>query len=328
WIIDEIRPLRALAQDVQNVLDKPLHLFEIADATQYILKEPNGLRGPGDAEFFGDNRPYGAMINFVANPPSAQETATNGADKNAKKATIEIVDVEGKVIRTLKKDITPGFNRSYWDLRKKAFRRPLRQAQRDNEQERSGQFVLPGIYTVRIRYAGHNDSASVKVLPDPRKEVSLATMREKYTLIEQVGAKTEVFAEAIDRLRNNRESIDLVMKRLKNGTSSDTLKKRSKAMQDSVDVLMDAILGKEVQGIRRDPDLAGSRLRSVLFSLQSSWDAPTQMDRINLKFAEQKLAEALDRINAFYTTAFSEYKKSVDTAKIGLFDDFEPIELK
>jgi photosystem II stability/assembly factor-like uncharacterized protein len=328
WIIDDIRPLRALAKEGDKILDKPLHLFEIADATQYILKEPNGLRGPGDAEFFGKNRPYGAMISFIANPASATETATNGADKKAEKVTLEILDANGNVIRTMKEKVEPGLNRSYWELRKKAFRRPSRQARRDNEQENPGYFVLPGTYTVRVSYAGNKDSTRVKVLPDPRKDIALTTMQEKYTTMEHVGSRVELVADAVDRLRKTTESIDLILKRLQEDKSEQagTLKKSSKAMQDSIGVLMDAILGKEVQGIRRDPDLVGWRLRSVLFSLQSTWDAPTQMDKINLKFAEEKLAEVLKRVNGFYATVFSEYRKDVDEAGIQLFDAFTPLE--
>jgi photosystem II stability/assembly factor-like uncharacterized protein len=61
FVLDDIRPLRKLTA---QVMDEPLHLFDIAPAQQYSVKQTGGSRFPGAGEFRGDNRPYGALITW------------------------------------------------------------------------------------------------------------------------------------------------------------------------------------------------------------------------------------------------------------------------
>ncbi len=66
YILDDISALRGLTAEV---LSRPLHLFPIPDAIQHRVKQTGASRFPGDGEFRGENRPYGAMITFSANQP-------------------------------------------------------------------------------------------------------------------------------------------------------------------------------------------------------------------------------------------------------------------
>ncbi len=329
WILDDIRPLRAMAREGISILDKPLHIFEIADAAQYITKEPNGLRGPGHAEFFGDNRPYGALITYVLNTAQESNDASN-ENKKDEKVKIEILDSSGKVIRTMKENVISGLNRMAWELKQKAFRNPSRPKPKPDAKENSGARVLPGTYTVRISYSDQQESTRIKVLSDPRKEVTMADMQEKYTMIERVGGHLELAANAIDRLNNTKEAIDIIQKRMKeqNSQGDNSLAKQSKAMKDSIKSLVELINQKKVQGIRRDTEIAGARLSMVSRSLQSSWDAPTQAEKINLKYAVEKLEAALTKINRFYESVFPEYEKAVNAAGFKLFETYERLTVK
>jgi photosystem II stability/assembly factor-like uncharacterized protein len=66
YILDDIRPLRTLTEDTQK---QPLHLFPIPDAQQYRVAQGAGMRSPGDADFRGRTRPYGALITYSLNAP-------------------------------------------------------------------------------------------------------------------------------------------------------------------------------------------------------------------------------------------------------------------
>jgi hypothetical protein len=66
YVLDDVSPLRSLTGEV---LSRPLHLFEIPDAIQHRVKQTGASRFPGDGEFRGENRSYGAMITFSANQP-------------------------------------------------------------------------------------------------------------------------------------------------------------------------------------------------------------------------------------------------------------------
>jgi photosystem II stability/assembly factor-like uncharacterized protein len=329
WIIDDIRPLRALAKQGTQILDKPLHLFHVADAVQYSLKEPNGLRGPGHAEFFGDNREYGAIISYVVNP-SESSAAVNGDESKDKEVKIEILDQDGEVIRTMTSEAKAGLNRTAWELRRKAYSNLTSRGGASTDGERTGHLVLAGEYGVRLTYGDYKDSTSVTVLADPRKEVRREDMIAKYSLIQLVGNYLEKAQEAVDRLNKTKESVTMVGKKLTNDQveSLKYLKQQTSAVQDSIKSLVAFIKPARVQGIRRDPDHLSSRLSGVYRSLQSSWDAPTEAEQINLRFAEDKLASVLDRINGFYDEAFESFRQDVTEAGLKLFDKYEPLTVK
>jgi hypothetical protein len=69
----------------------------------------------------------------------------------------------------------------------------------------------------------------------------------------------------------------------------------------------------------------GARLSSVYFALQTSWDAPAPSEKINLKYAEEALAQALGKVNRFYQQVFPSYQKEVDEAGVKLFEAYEPL---
>lgn len=64
FILDDIAPLRGLSKEL---LDKPIHLFDIDPAQQYQPRSSAGELMPGSTEFRGENRAYGALITFSLN---------------------------------------------------------------------------------------------------------------------------------------------------------------------------------------------------------------------------------------------------------------------
>ncbi len=66
YVIDDIRPLRAMTAEV---VGKPLHLFEVSEAQQFPVGQPAGARFIGDGDFVGDNRPYGSLLTWTMNLP-------------------------------------------------------------------------------------------------------------------------------------------------------------------------------------------------------------------------------------------------------------------
>jgi hypothetical protein len=72
-VIDDIRPLRSVTKEI---LSKPLHLFEIGDTQAHAVRQKEGSRFLGEAEFRGENEPYGALLtyslNFSGIPPASR----------------------------------------------------------------------------------------------------------------------------------------------------------------------------------------------------------------------------------------------------------------
>jgi photosystem II stability/assembly factor-like uncharacterized protein len=66
YILDDIRPLRAVSRETMT---KPLHVFDTVEAMQHTTRQKEGSRFVGDAEFRGENEPYGALLTYSLNVP-------------------------------------------------------------------------------------------------------------------------------------------------------------------------------------------------------------------------------------------------------------------
>ncbi|MFQ5823544.1 MAG: WD40/YVTN/BNR-like repeat-containing protein [bacterium] len=248
YILDDIRPLRAISP---TTMAKPIHLFEIPDAQQYMIKQTGASRFPGHGEFRGKNRPYGALITYSLNieglphpnqekeherkekerestkkeKPMAEaasqeaEQAMEGEKEEKEKGPqveIKITDEQGKVIRTFKGPAKLGVNRAIWDLRRDSFKEPPREREIRFFEPR-GPMVLPGTYGVKVKYQDHEAQGTVRVLPDPRYHISARDRKAKWAAILQAGALQELATEAIKRIQNIRSDIDVVVKKAKQG---------------------------------------------------------------------------------------------------------------
>ncbi len=316
FVLDDIRPLRELARQGPQLLDATLHLFDPGDAVQYVRGEPPGLRGPGDAVFQGENRPFGALITFVANSPAvlmeaSQPVADDGEEETAESdpeeappprkrsggegVTLEIRNASGEVIRTLKHQPRPGLNRISWELDRKGYRLSSFGPQSDTE-EPGGYPALPGEYTLHLRYQGQEASGSLRVLADPRAEWSQADIQAKDELFQQMEELQRQATESLEQLRKAQASLRDVSGRLKEaqGPESVTLPERAKALERALEQLQEEFRGTRVQGIRRDPETVQSKLRSAAFGLGSSWAVPTQAQRLRCRWA----AEAFQTFDA------------------------------
>ena len=63
WVLDDIRPLRALAAD-KTILNKEIELFTPPTAYQAFYQQPTGSRFGGDGLYQGENKKPGAMITY------------------------------------------------------------------------------------------------------------------------------------------------------------------------------------------------------------------------------------------------------------------------
>ena len=63
WVLDDIRPLRALATD-NSFLQKDIKIFAPPTAYQAAYQQPTGSRFGADALYNAENRKAGAMITY------------------------------------------------------------------------------------------------------------------------------------------------------------------------------------------------------------------------------------------------------------------------
>lgn len=361
YILDDIRPLRAITP---ATMAEPLHLFEIPDAQQYRVKQTGESRFPGDGEFRGRNRPYGALITYSLNveglphPDEEVERARAAARREAgekreereprggpagerggrerekgPQVTIEITDADGNVIRTFKGPAKLGVNRAVWDLRYDGFKRPPREEASFFFQPR-GPEVLPGTYGVRVKYGEHEAEGTVRVLADPRFDIPREEREAKLAAIMRAGALQETVAEAVERIDDAEAGIEDVLERLKKDRGTEGAAEADGELVEAGRRLKRTLAGLEkrfrvppgTKGIVADTTVY-SRVRYVLRSLGSSWDAPTPTQEIYLQQAESALKEALAEFNRVFAEDVAAFRERVAAAGIEFIGKHEPLEL-
>ena len=176
---------------------------------------------------------------------------------------------------------------------------------------------------MRISYGKSKDSTIVNVKFDERIIVSMTDLAERDKLLDQLIKQIETATDAGDCLREAKETVGLISKRLQERKDDEAkdLKKNGKALLDSIKTLDELINQKDVQGIRNDNTKLGNLLSTAYSAVQSSWDAPGQRELITMQQAERSLNIILKRINTFFDTNWKNYKDAVEKAAVSFFDN-------
>jgi len=329
YVLDDIQPFRAMAQQGTGVLGDTMRVFQAPTAHLVEQGTHIGAHTGGQAVFEGENESSGAMLTYNVTRPDTSEVSNPPEE-----ATIHITDTAGDTVRTLHGPAEEGLNRTTWGLNRTGVRQP---GTSEAEAERrdgapAGPQVAPGRYTAHVTYRGHTDSTMVQVRPDPRVDGSMteAEREARRALYDRLMARTETATEAADRIRAAQRTLDEVMSQLEGRSDSTAAQARStgQAMADSLDSLLHAFVPKEYEGIVDTPTLVTSRLGQVGFYLGTEGDGPTETERIVLERAEQRLRVVLDRVNAFFADDWPAFKRAVKKANPSFFEKQEPIEME
>jgi len=135
WIAGNITPLQQLTPEV---LEKDVHLFQVRPEIQWLSTYE--FSWTTDKRFYKDNPPTGSTIAFFLQAEPADS------------ATVEILDISGRVLRSLKADGRAGINSVFWDHRENP---PPTPEPREGQPQRFrgarlGPLVPPGEYLVRL----------------------------------------------------------------------------------------------------------------------------------------------------------------------------------
>ncbi|MEM6647444.1 MAG: hypothetical protein AAF730_14465 [Bacteroidota bacterium] len=325
FILDDLRPLRAVAADM-DVLDAPLTAFEAPDAYHVTYRQATGVRFAGDAAFFGENRMRGGMLSFFVAPV---DTTDDDAKPLPKKITMQIVDpTTSDTIRTFKRDVQAGFNRTTWGLEQAGYRFPTMQKPRkDAPEPGNGGDVMPGTYEVVMTLGEHTSSTMIDVKLDPRLGVTPAMLQARADMRDEMVPHIEALADALTNLREARETVDLLAQHLedRDDETAKTAMDLGKAVKDSIQVMVEMYEGPEVQGIRRDPNTIRSRMSIGMRYLGSSWDMPGPTERTAMAQSKAAIKEMVDAVNALFAEQWPAYQRAIRAADLQLFEPIKPI---
>ncbi|WP_350288125.1 hypothetical protein [uncultured Croceitalea sp.] len=350
WVLDDIRPLRALASN-KSILSKDIKLFDSPIAYQAAYQQPTGSRFGGDALYNAENKKGGAMITYYLKEGKKDMKKDDEKDKNEKEENEktddkkELTGVQKKdsvqfdfydgnrLIRTLKYK-TPekaGFHRIYWGMDEKGPDRPARKISK-NKRERGGTDVKPGNYKVKVSFGETSDSTSLTVKTDPRLNVSLASVNEIYEHSKKLEGYTQKAADAVKQLVESKDLANKYSKEMKT-LDKDKYKDQIKASKDivkAIDSVVALYIGKEDkrQGITRNPEInVMRRIGNASFYVATRKTGLTKTEKDLIKYAEDDLKSALDKTNSFFTEKWKAYRESIEALDLSPFKETQQFNL-
>jgi photosystem II stability/assembly factor-like uncharacterized protein len=370
FVLDDISPLRTLTPEL---LQQPLHVFAVQPAIQHETAQSPGARFPGQGEFRGSTRERGVMLHVITNgdglqhpdakvekarqrakadaaktaPPPAEpkppETAAAAGAEASKpatppeepkdKVTIEVRDAAGALVRMFREDVNQGCNRLFWRFERDGGPGPGRELQEEPELPPPGREVLPGDYTLTVRFRGESKTVPVTVLADPRLTIPLADRAAKDGLREQRERHQATLHRATQRLARSKKEIDVVEQRLavepkpKPGATDpdQAVRDALTAVRKAVTELDERLWGKKVeQGIARDDDGLLARIGTQL-RVSGTDDAPNRTELEAMARAAKLVPEVTAAVDAFVSGPLTAFRDAVAKSRLSLVPTVEPV---
>ena len=251
---------------------------------------------------------------------------------NADSITFQIMN-GSSVIRTLKLK-TPeksGFHKLSWRLDEKGIPYISRKNSRTSNAEPGGIDVLPGDYKIKVHYGEYTDSSMIKVLFDPRIDISQQELIEKYDALKALEKSEMKMYVAVNRLK---EGLKLADKFKADFEDLDSVLyiseiKLCQNIQDSINVLLDHFFGEEDerQGItmRSDKTLM-SLYRQAFRYTANAGHTPTSTEYALISKFESHLVKVLENVNGFYEKDWLNFRTTIEQLSFNPFIDYKKIE--
>ncbi|SVA86546.1 uncharacterized protein METZ01_LOCUS139400, partial [marine metagenome] len=303
YVIDDIRPLRELTLNPWAA-ESGLYLSEPPPAYLHHIAQSDGYHFPADAMFHGSTKTPGALLSYWVS--AEQEDSV----------TIQVLDFDDKVVRSFQGSAHLGLNRVSWDLRE-----DLPEILQEVSPEAGGlgpglprgAEVLPGRYTVRLRGGGYLSDRTLEVHPDPRVEIPMIDRIAKYMAVKtslDLEARVGMLAAVVQRVLEGVDGVEELV-----GTDES--------------VSTSVLIGEGRKLKRRLEELADfeavEQYRSGVRSLTSSYDTPTEGQRLDLIRMEEAVDHLTRVIDDFLVLDVMPYRDRVEAANLDVFVFVGPI---
>ncbi|SED61848.1 Sortilin, neurotensin receptor 3 [Tenacibaculum sp. MAR_2010_89] len=337
WVLDDIRPLRAIAAN-KNILVNKFELFSPPTGYHAAYQQPTGSRFGADAMFNGKNRSSGALIKYYLNKPKKDSknkkgksnTKTVKKEKNKIKwdsIKFEFYNNKNELIRTLKRKAPKknGIHTLRWGMDEKGVLRASRKI-RKQKSEPSGIGARPGIYKIKATYGNVVSEQNISIEFDPRLELTEQNLDQLYGSLKKLSNKEKVIGKVVKQLVESKQIADNYSKKLKKEDKEKYKSeiKSSEKISKEITKLIDLYLGKKDkrQGIVRSPvPNVSTRLWTAYSYVGSKFKNQTKTEERLVAQFENTLKEAIDKTNAFFNKEWSDYKQKVEKITITPFKE-------
>ncbi|XRE42439.1 hypothetical protein ACIVBQ_000643 [Tenacibaculum discolor] len=342
WVLDDIRPLRALAKD-KNILTKNIELFTPPTAYQAAYQQPTGSRFGADAMFNGTNRGRGALVQFYVNKPKSTKKPDEKDKKPLKKEdentvkwdSIKFEVFDGnRLIRTIKRK-TPkenGIHKGVWFMSEKGVTRPSRTIRKQKREPRGVQ-VKPGTYRIKATFGNQTSEKNITVKFDPRLRISQNAIDQKYATAKDLESQQKIIADVVKQLvesKNIANSFNQKLSKKDKKLYKESIK-NSKDIVKKIDTLLAVYLGKvdKRQGITRNPEMnVTQRLGIASRYVNSRFGEQTSTEKQLIIQFKEALKPALEKTNAFFNKDWKEYKIEVEKINLSPFKETKQFSLE
>jgi len=275
----------------------------------------------------------GAKSEATGKAPEATkpEEKTDAEKNEAPKMTLEILDSAGKVIRKFPRKEEPddneefggerpntdlpgeaGLNRFVWDLRYEGATKiphaPLWGGGTD------GPEALPGAYQVRLTVLGKTYTAPLEIAPDPRLKLAPGDLAKQFDLRLKIRDKLNETDVAIIQIRDLRDQINAVNKRLKNDSREKTIAEAGKSLDKKMTEVEEALIqtkAKSGQDVLNFPVRLNNHLAALGGVVESADSAPTAQSYEVFDMLSKQVDEQLAKWKAIVATDVAGYNNLV-----------------
>ncbi len=328
-ILDDIRPLRALASSKGEVLNQNLKIFEPSAAYLASSRSYQGERFQADAIYEGKNKSPLSMLTIWNKKRTADPSKKD--EKKDNKATIKVYTEGGEEIRSFKTELDTGMNRVTWALNRKGIRYPSWDEPREDADEPSGGSVLPGRYKIVVSFNGEKDSTFAEVKLDPRSEVTLKDVQEKDAALKDFQKMVEKGTTAFNRLKEANKTIALIESQVNlaaDTTGKSAFMKDTKALKDSILAMQKMFMTeRDAKGIIRSSSALMDAVFKAQFMLTSSRTKPQANALYAVEEAKKRLTNILNKVNPFFEKDWSAFQQKVEARKTAVFKKYEALKM-
>ena len=323
WVIDNINPLRELAQN-KALLNNKIKLFKPSTAVHAAYQQPTGTRFGGDAMYNGENRKAGALISYYFNAKKDNDTL----NKESKDSLyLNFYDGE-KLIRTLKKKAPKesGFYRWTWRMDEKGKQRPSRTI-RKKKFESGGVSVKPGNYKIELSYSDKISNSSIDIINDPRIEQN-PNSDDLYNSLKELDELLQRSADIVEQLVESKNTATTIKTRL-NKLDKKKFKENvdlSNTIVKEIDDLIALFLGgiDKRQGITRNLESNIQQEIYKAYSYISSRPSGNTITEKNLMtHAVNSLDKAVKLVNLFFDNKWKDYSNQIDKLEYSEFKEIK-----
>ncbi|MGF1461798.1 MAG: WD40/YVTN/BNR-like repeat-containing protein, partial [Maricaulaceae bacterium] len=340
WILDDIGPLR---QHHNDYADAEAALFK--PSPSYILTSGGGGNG-GQAP----NPPSGAVMDYVVSealnaalfpePEAPTEDAANeeteeDADAGKPKTlTLEILNAEGEVLRTLKTDpkkgeegggsgssfslpAEVGINRIAWDRATD----PLPKIEGlfafpgGDDNMVDGYAVGPGTYTARLSVGeAVMGEETFEIRPDPRLEHDADAIAEQQRLVASAYAMVDELHTSVNSLRTANAQAQARVAAMTDAEDDDPVKAAAKALDQAIEDWEATVIAPErefFQDVLNWGDKLASDLHVIYGTLDGARYGVTQGMRDRLKDVKAAFKSAMEARDSILDGPLADYSAAI-----------------